>query len=247
MIFNKSGRKIKHSSFLFDSIEIESVNSYSYLGFNVSSSGKFHGGIDRLLNKAQRAWFSILRFLNKSRNRKIDTYFTLFDSIVKPILLYACEIWGYIEDKNDLSSIGRSYIERFHLKVCKQILGVHRKTSNIATLLELGRYPLKFDIRKSIIKYFLRFKSLDKNRLVYKAYEEELSNMNYSKNWITYTKYTLDNNGLSYIFQDNLKFKQSSDQNIEKLSKILMKGIKTYLNKLLYILFISVGITTRGN
>ena len=68
-------------------------------------------------------------------------------------MFYACEIWGYIENKHDLSSIGRSPIERFHLKVCKQILGVHRKTSNIATLSELGRYPLKLDIQKSIVKY----------------------------------------------------------------------------------------------
>ena len=115
-------------------------------------------------------------------------------------MLYAWEIWGYIEDKNDLSSIGKSSIERFHLKVCKQISGVHRKTSNIATLLELGRYPLKLDIQKLTIKYFLRFSKLDENRLVCKGYEEETDNMNFGKNWISYTKNILDKNGLSYIF-----------------------------------------------
>ena len=47
-----------------------------------------------------------------------------------------------------------------------------------------------------------------------------MNNINYSKNWIIYTKNILDNNGLSYIFLDYVKSKPSSEQNIERLVKI---------------------------
>ena len=221
LIFNKNGKRLNNSSFKMDSLKIENVNSYSYLGFNISSSGKFNRGIETLLNKAQRAWFVILKFLNKSRDKKIDTYLTLFDNIVKPILLYACEIWGYAEVKQDLFSIGKSSIERFHLKVCKQILGVHRKASNIAVLAELGRFPLKLDIQKTITKYLLRFNILDKDRLVYKAYIEELKNPGIRKNWINFSKNMLDENGLSYIFLNHINCESTSKQVIDKTIETL--------------------------
>ena len=41
----------------------------------------------------------------------------LFDKIVKPILLYGCEVWGV--GNNDI-------VERVHLKFCKIILHVKR-------------------------------------------------------------------------------------------------------------------------
>jgi hypothetical protein len=55
-------------------------------------------------------------------------------------------------------------IERFHLKFCKRILGVHSKTTNIAIYAELGRIPLIAQISLHIVKYWLHIKdaSFDK-------------------------------------------------------------------------------------
>ena len=33
-------------------------------------------------------------------------------------------------------------LEKFHLKFCKRILGVHSKSTNVAIYAELGRLPL---------------------------------------------------------------------------------------------------------
>ena len=66
----------------------------------------------------------------------------LFDVLVKPILLYACEAWGdstYCNVK-DASPNFKDPFEKLQLRVCKQILGVHRKTMNIPVLAELGRF-----------------------------------------------------------------------------------------------------------
>ena len=63
----------------------------------------------------------------------------LFSSIVTPILLYGCEVWGpYLlgrmdsieRFKNQILRIN-SEMEKLHLKFCKQVLGIHSKSTNI--------------------------------------------------------------------------------------------------------------------
>ena len=76
---------------------IENVTQYPYLGFTVAASGTISHGIQNIVDKAKRAWFPIQSFLIKSKENKISTYIALFDKVIKPILLYAGEIWG----KND--------------------------------------------------------------------------------------------------------------------------------------------------
>ena len=52
-------------------------------------------------------------------NLSIECQLDLFDKIVKPILLYGCEVWGF---GNNL------IIVRIHIKFCKILLGVKKST-----------------------------------------------------------------------------------------------------------------------
>ena len=61
-------------------------------------------------------------------------YLDLFDKLVRPILQYGCEVWGFA---NAL------VIERLHLHFCKQILGVKKSTQNDFVYGELGRTQLR--------------------------------------------------------------------------------------------------------
>ena len=221
IIFNKTGKNIKENGFQLNSVKLENVSEYPYLGFTISASGKFHQGIQKLVDKAQRAWFSILRILNNSKHKKVETYMTLFDSIIKPILLYTCEIWGHMKNNENISNMGKSVIERFHFKICKQVIGVNRKASNIATIAELGRYPLFIDIQTMVIKYLLRFKTIKKERLLFKAYQKEIQNINEKRNWIYNAKNILDKNGLSYIFVNHMNSSAVTKQNIKETSRRL--------------------------
>ena len=91
----------------------------------------------------------------------------LFSSIVTPILLYGCEVWGpYLLCRMDSIDMFKNQIlrinsemEKLHLKFCKRVLGVHSKSTNIAVFGELGRTPLIFQIAKLVIKYWFRIKS----------------------------------------------------------------------------------------
>ncbi len=85
----------------------------------------------------------------------------MFDSLVKPILLYNSEIWGdeipkslqkeiikqANENYNDkyLKHVNDSPFEKIHVKFSKMVLGVKKQTSNLATKAEIGRYPLHIE------------------------------------------------------------------------------------------------------
>ncbi|MEW8561886.1 MAG: hypothetical protein AB2541_07265, partial [Candidatus Thiodiazotropha sp.] len=71
----------------------------------------------------------------------------LFDTFVKSILNYSCEVWGF-------SSADRC--ERVHRKYLKRLLGVKMSTNNIALYGETGRFPLFLDRYVRIIKYRLK-------------------------------------------------------------------------------------------
>lgn len=48
-----------------------------------------------------------------------------------------------------------------HIKYCKAILGVHRKSTNFAVLFELGRNPLYHKIIKALLYFWFRLGTLN--------------------------------------------------------------------------------------
>ena len=92
----------------------------------------------------------------------------LFSSMVIPILLYCSKVWGpYMLGKIITFEIFKNKMfkltnetEKFHLKFCKRILGVHPKSTNVAVYAELGRLPLIVTISVQIVKYWLNIMDL---------------------------------------------------------------------------------------
>ena len=228
MLFNKQGSLIKKHKFTFNQKNIENVREYKYLGFIFSCSNSSNPGIFNLVNQAKKAWFSIQYYMSKSKHRNIDIYLKLFDSLVKPILLYSCEAWAdsVKTDDNITNLLQRNKLEKFQITICKQLLAVSRKTTNVSVLLELGRYPITIYMKYQTIKYFLRLTQLNKDRILYKYYKREIENHNNDgNNYISYIKNTLNNLGMSNIWMQQF---ENQNQN-EIKDKINTKNILTRL------------------
>ena len=75
-------------------LNIEVVTGCTYLGVFMKSNGNLSESIVKLKNQATRAMYSLLQ-----RGRKlglgIDIKLQLFDSLIVPICLYGCEVWGF--------------------------------------------------------------------------------------------------------------------------------------------------------
>lgn len=84
---------IKKDTLLFLFSILDHVTSYNYLGLTITASGHFSQALKDLTAKARRAFYCIKRNLFKF-NPPIKLWLKIFDTIVKPVLLYGCELWG---------------------------------------------------------------------------------------------------------------------------------------------------------
>ena len=82
----------------------------------------------------------------------VNIVFELFDTLIKPILWYACEIWG--------SKMG-SDIEKMHINFIKTVLGVKPSTNTCSILCRNRTIPIIYyylqtddQILAKIIMYF---------------------------------------------------------------------------------------------
>ena len=167
---------------------LEIVDSYCYLGIVIHKSGKLKEAKDNLKNKAMRAFFGLKRTVNKLK-LSFRALTTLFDSLIKPIVLYGAPIWtptsSIIKNltkailneprnfKNIISKINRTLSEKVHLSFLKWALGVHRKASNIGTWGESGRYPLIYQSIKLTLNYFQRINDMSPGSFVHAALQEQ--------------------------------------------------------------------------
>ena len=97
--------------------------------------------------------FLYKKMLRKSKEKRIDVYLKLIDSLVKPVISYACECWGDFLKKDCFAN----NIEKFYVSIYKQILGVKKNVSSMKILAELGRTPLKINMEIQMFKYLQRF------------------------------------------------------------------------------------------
>ena len=158
------GSRAKCQAFTFNGNEVESVQSYKYLGFEFHATKNLSHGVSKLVSAANKAMHAMNRrcaFLHISDPKQRCK---LFDSLVLPILSYASEVWAV--DKK----VGES-AEQLHWQFLKHVLGVRGSTATLIVLAEFGRYPLRFRWWQQILRYHNRINNLpDDERLIQCAF-----------------------------------------------------------------------------
>ena len=109
MIFNRGNKLIK-SEFTINNEVLENVKSIKYLGFKINAKNcSFLETLDELSMKAKRTIYAINSTMKLSQI-PIKLTLKLFDTLIKPILLYGAEVWG-IYTNFDYSTWENSKIE----------------------------------------------------------------------------------------------------------------------------------------
>ena len=115
MIFNKTG-KLLRTPFYYQNKRLENVRSFRYLGFLLTPSGEIKTGLNDLRDRALKAFFKLKNAMGDTFRSNIKITLHLFDSLIKPILMYMSDFWGglkAIEEKHHP-------IEKLHNMACKQ-------------------------------------------------------------------------------------------------------------------------------
>ena len=188
-----TGDRVQPCTVTYQQNNIEQVSSFKYLGIEVSKDGTVSSTMKDLYRSGLKAYFKLMRSLKPLP--KPSTLLNLFDHLIKPILLYGCEIWApldlkyrkptrpltekasFTQDLRDQFPYITKYMDRndpteiLHLKLCKRALGVHSKATNMAVYAELGRYPLFVDQLVQSLKYMDYIQNETENKLLKEFFE----------------------------------------------------------------------------
>ena len=225
LVFNKPFKNnIKNLKFAIDGDNITVTNSYCYLGIEISNTGSFHKATDLLYKKSLRALFSLYSSLNiHSDEPNVKLFLKLFDSLIKPVLLYGCEVWGSnISKTNNL-------VAKLTNKFYRTLLAVPSHCSTTGIHVELGRYPIDINIHDAMLKYWFRLVTLPKTRLASHCYWALLDKTNLNDQWLGSIKSIINSSGQIYIWDHQKSLETNNPKTNSQLQKQLIK-ILTDLN-----------------
>ena len=176
---------------LLNGSEIQVVKKYKYLGILLSANGSLKPAIDILAAQANKALFLLMKSATWLQYPSPLILSHLFDSLVRPITEYASEVWAPSESDE---------MEVLHRRFCKFALGLPTSTTNVAVYGDLGRVPLSFRHKVSLLKYWLTITtSTDISPLLLEAYQ--LLTLNDHPNiWCTKIQRILNEAGFSYVW-----------------------------------------------
>ena len=188
IVFRKGNREVNYS-WTFGGSPLLVCNKMAYLGNVFSANGSFNQTQITLAEQASKAMYSLFKRMNNNfYNVKPTFMLDIFDKCITPILNYGCEVWGFHP---------APAIERIHLKFCKIILGVKKRTQNDFIYGELGRIPMQLTRYIRIIKYWLNIVTGKKSYLVTSLYHASVMRMDVdnSPSWARNVKVLLCSNG----------------------------------------------------
>ena len=194
VVFKNGGFNRQTEKWTYKGDQIQVVADYCYLGVIFGSTLNWAKCVKNLSSKAKKAMAGIKRLHRTLGSIPVSTLFHIFDTKIKPILLYGSEVWGFKKYED---------IEKVQVNFCKTILGVGRDVKNKIALGECGRFPIYIDSYMRLIKYWYKILAINDNRLpkqCYKMlYEQDLSGR---KNWATSIKNILYTSGFGVVWEN---------------------------------------------
>ena len=196
VVFRKGGKKSKDDKWTYNGKNIEVVNSFKYLGCTLSSSGYFNTNIKTNIESARKALFQLKQYFSTNPEVLPSQQLELFNTMIKPIMTYSCEVWGLQNIKE---------LETIYLSFLKSVLCVKKSTPNCFIYGEFGVLPLIIEMKIRIVKYWLKLirPTTTHENFARKIYIQLLL-LNITepnqKTWVSEVKDMFNSLGLGYIW-----------------------------------------------
>ena len=142
MVFRNGGCLKLVEKWTFNDKYIDVVPFYKYLGVYMTPKLSWSKIWKNAAFQAKKSIACIFRYQMSFGIFPTQDIFKLFASIVRPILTYGAEIWGYQYVEK---------IEKVQTKFCKQYLALSQNTADFYALGECGRMPLCFFYLRNVL------------------------------------------------------------------------------------------------
>eukprot|EP00745_Piridium_sociabile_P016063 TRINITY_DN23886_c1_g1_i5.p1 TRINITY_DN23886_c1_g1~~TRINITY_DN23886_c1_g1_i5.p1 ORF type:complete len:191 (+),score=6.06 TRINITY_DN23886_c1_g1_i5:414-986(+) len=188
MVFRKGGHLAKREKWFYGNAEVKVTNCYRYLGMCFTTKFSLNKCWSEMCTKGKKGVIEILRTMKRLNSVDMALFWKLFDTQIEPVLTYAAEIWGLLNN---------TFMEQIHTYAIKRIMKVPLHASNKMVYGETGRYPLYIRTYVKSIKYWLRLIKLPPTRISRQAYEMLLLQHETGRcNWVSCIKKVLAENGV---------------------------------------------------
>ena len=159
------------STWHFGESPVTTSDSYRYLGIVFHATKGITTAPSTLHAAGERALHALHRRCSELRIATPATLCQLFDSLVAPVLSYACEVWALAPGTSKPAAAA----EVLHRNFLRRVAGMHPTTLTAATYAEFGRTPLSLTWHCLATTFFVRLANLSEDRLARHALQEALS------------------------------------------------------------------------
>ena len=124
-------------------------------------------GYPYLCEQGKKALVGILHRLRSIAPVPPKVMFKSFNTVVKPILIYGCNVWGCNRNRT-------SMVDKVMLRFCRCVLNVKATTSNIMVYGECGMLPPSIYCNVSAMCYINRLHHVPNDSIVKQVYNEHV-------------------------------------------------------------------------
>jgi len=192
IVFRNGGvvKQIEKWTYCGENIDI--VSSYKYLGVYLTPKLLWSKTQEMLALQSIKSIACIFRYQRKFGHLSSVDIFKVFDAMIKPILCYGSEIWGY-------SYVDK--IEKVQIQFCKQYCNLPQNTPDILALGECGRLPLCITYMSNCIKFWLKITRMENHRYPNQCYKmlKDLDDAG-RRTWASHIRELLFSYGFGYVW-----------------------------------------------
>ena len=171
-IISAANRRRRPPTWHLNGNPINTTTTFRYLGITFDAKKGITTAPTHLFEAGQRALHALWRRCAELKITTPAILCNLFDSLVAPVLSYACEAWAFA---TPAATRLRADAETLHRRFLRRAAGMHPTSLDAAVYAEYYRSPLANTWRNLAIKFIVRLARLPEDRLAHHALLEALS------------------------------------------------------------------------
>ena len=166
------GKTVKPELY-FNNNEIQHVEQYKYLGNIIRSTHRCNQDIyaenySYLSNQARKAMFSMCKKTKTIRSLAPTIRFYMFDVLIRPILTYGSDIWGFNKSATNA-------LDKVALNYYRCVLSVKATTCNAIVYGECGRFPPHVYLYANVLSYYHRLLTMPAGKIVKSVFDTSVA------------------------------------------------------------------------
>ena len=164
MHMRKASKAMTVSEFKYGEYVISKTDTYRYFGFTINSNLDIGKSVEILTSAASRSLASITSKFYDVNGFDYETFRTLYNACVLPVMNYASCIWGYVR---------HTKCDTVQHRAMRTILGVSKVTPVAAMYGDLNWIPPYVQHKCEVAKYWLRLLNMPEHRLTKKVFNHD--------------------------------------------------------------------------